>query len=205
MLFLIVPMLEVHAFTAAAVQPYLDEVAALRIAVFRDWPYLYDGDAAYERSYLATYAQAASSLFVLAFDGARVVGASTAVALVEETEAIRAPFERIGWNVAEVFYFGESVLLPEYRGRGLGHRFFDEREAHARRLGGYATTAFCSVVRSQDDPRRPVEYRGNDAFWRKRGYAPVDGLRCVLDWPEVGMEGSIAHALQFWSRSLEAA
>ena len=196
-------MVQVRSFSASAIQPHLDEVAALRIAVFRDWPYLYDGDAAYERSYLATYAQAASSLFVLAFDGARVVGASTAVALVEETEAIRAPFERMGRDLAEVFYFGESVLLPEYRGRGFGHRFFDEREAHARRRDGLAFTAFCSVVRAQDDPRRPVEYRGNDAFWRKRGYAPVDGLRCTLDWPELGVEASIAHDLQFWLRAWE--
>lgn len=197
-------MIEIRSITATDVQPYLDEVAALRIAVFRDWPYLYAGDAAYERSYLATYAQAASSLFVLAFDGARVVGASTAIALCDETAAIRTPFERSGWNLDEVFYFGESVLLPEYRGRGLGHRFFDEREAHARRRDGLAFTAFCSVVRAADDPRWPPEYRGNDAFWRKRGYAPVDGLRCTLDWPEVGVEASIAHDLQFWLRAWES-
>jgi hypothetical protein len=28
----------------------LDDLARLRIAVFADWPYLYEGDAAYERA-----------------------------------------------------------------------------------------------------------------------------------------------------------
>lgn len=198
-------MIDVRTFIAADVRPHLDAVAALRIAVFRDWPYLYDGDAGYERHYLATYAQSARSLFVLAFDGARVVGASTGIPLADETEAIRAPCIAAGRAVRDIFYFGESVLLPEYRGRGLGHRFFDEREAHARRLGGFTTTAFCRVERGDDDPRRPADYRPNDAFWRKRGYAPVPGLRCALEWPEVGAAASVTHALQFWTRGLEAA
>ena len=35
----------------------INDLARLRVAVFRDWPYLYDGDAAYEREYLARYAK----------------------------------------------------------------------------------------------------------------------------------------------------
>ena len=46
-----------ECLSGAALLPHLDAVAALRIAVFRDWPYLYDGDAAYEREYLDAYAQ----------------------------------------------------------------------------------------------------------------------------------------------------
>lgn len=196
-------MIEVRTFVARNVTPHLDAVAALRIVVFRDWPYLYAGDADYEQRYLATYAQSPRSLFVLAFDGVRVVGASTAIPLEDETESIRAPFAAGGLNERDVFYFGESVLLHDYRGRGLGHRFFDEREAHARRSGGFAMTAFCSVERRDDDPRRPNTYRPNDAFWRKRGYAPEFGLRCELEWPEVDGAASIPHALQFWTRALE--
>ena len=197
--------MEVQTYTGAEVAPHLDAVAALRIAVFRDWPYLYEGDVAYEAKYLATYAASPRSLFVLVRDGDRVVGASTAVPLEDETAAVRAPFAARGIAASEVFYFGESVLLPSYRGRGLGHRFFDEREAHARRFGGFKATAFCSVQRSADDPRLPPAYRPNDAFWRKRGYAPLPGFRCELDWPEVGDSISIPHALQFWARALEAA
>ena len=40
---------EIRCFSGAGIRPWLDDVATLRIAVFRDWPYLYEGDAGYER------------------------------------------------------------------------------------------------------------------------------------------------------------
>lgn len=183
----------------------LDAVAALRIAVFRDWPYLYDGDADYERRYLATYAQAPGSVVVLALDGARVVGASTGLPLAQDGPAFQAPFLARGMDVANVFYFGESVLLPEYRGRGVGHAFFDQRESHARALGGYAWTAFAAVDRAPDDPRRPADYRPNDAFWTKRGYVRQPGMTMRLAWKERGEAGESGKPLTFWLRPLEPA
>jgi len=198
-------MISIHALSGPAVVPHLDAVAALRIAVFRDWPYLYDGDAAYEKHYLSTYAGSQRSLFVLAFDGDRVVGASTGIPLADETAAFRQPFFARAIPAGEVFYFGESVLLPEYRGRGIGHRFFDERERYARSLGGFAMTAFCAVERAPDDPRRPRDYRANDVFWSKRGYRPQDDMFCTLDWRECGDAGESPHRLRFWLRPLEPA
>jgi hypothetical protein len=72
-------MMAIDTFTGAEVEPWLHAVAALRIAVFREWPYLYDGDLDYEARYLATYAASAASLFVLAFEHDKVVGASTGI------------------------------------------------------------------------------------------------------------------------------
>ncbi|NCT66299.1 MAG: GNAT family N-acetyltransferase [Rhodanobacteraceae bacterium] len=198
-------MTDIRTFSGDAIAPYLDAVAALRIAVFRDWPYLYAGDADYERKYLATYAESPHSLFVLAFDGARVVGASTGIPLVDETSAFQQPFLDRGIELPRVFYFGESVLLADYRGRGLGHCFFDEREAYARRLGGFDLTAFCAVERSGDDPRCPAGHRPNDAFWNKRGYQRQDDMFCQLEWQEIGQTLPSCHRLRFWLRPLETA
>jgi GNAT superfamily N-acetyltransferase len=194
--------MELQLHRGADVQPYLAAVAALRIAVFREWPYLYDGDRDYETGYLATYARSPESLFVLAIDGGTVVGASTGVPLSDETAAFRSPFEERGIPVGSVFYFGESVLLPSYRGVGIGHRFFDERERYARELGRFGMTAFCAVERSADDARHPPAYRGNAAFWHKRGYRRHDDMECRLDWKEIDGTGPVQHRLGFWSRPL---
>ncbi|MEL1264986.1 GNAT family N-acetyltransferase [Pseudoxanthomonas putridarboris] len=190
-------------FRGPEITPWLDDVARLRVAVFRDWPYLYEGDFDYERDYLDAYAKSAESVFVLAVDRGEVVGASTGLPLADDTEAFRQPFLDSAIDPDEVFYFGESVLLPDYRGRGIGHAFFDHREAHARALGRFRWTAFCAVDRDADDARQPTGFRSNDAFWGKRGYQRQPGMSMRLAWDEIG-RGRIDHTLTFWLRPLEA-
>jgi GNAT superfamily N-acetyltransferase len=196
------PMHRIAVVRGADITPYLDDVARLRIAVFAHWPYLYVGDVDYERDYLAAYARSARSVFVLALDGKVVVGASTGLPLLDDTEAFSAPLAEAGLDATKVFYFGESVLLPAWRGRGIGHAFFDARQAHARALGGFETTAFCVVDRAPDDPRRPADHRDHDAFWHKRGYTRRAGLAVTLPWKEPGL-GELSHSMTFWTRPLE--
>jgi GNAT superfamily N-acetyltransferase len=193
--------IQIRRVAGAEIHPYLDAVAALRTAVFRDWPYLYDGDPAYEREYLDAYARSDDSVFVLAFDDDAVIGASTGLPLADDSAEFRAPFDAAGIDASRVFYFGESVLLPAYRGLGIGHAFFDHREAHARSLGRFELAAFCAVDRDIDDPRRPAGHRGNDAFWTKRGYVRQPEMTMRLHWNEMG-HGGIEHALTFWTRTL---
>ncbi|MHB1304491.1 MAG: GNAT family N-acetyltransferase [Acidiphilium sp.] len=166
--------------------------------MFRDWPYLYEGDEEYERRYVETYAASERAAIVVARDGEAIVGASTCLPLADEDEAMRAPFHDAGIDPATVFYFGESVLLPAYRGRGVGVGFFAAREAHARAVSDSAWTAFCAVIRDPTDPRRPADAASLDQFWRRRGYAPHPGLVCRMRWREVGSPGEIENRLQVW-------
>jgi GNAT superfamily N-acetyltransferase len=184
--------------------PYLDALAALRIEVFAVWPYLYQGDVDYERRYLARYVRCPRALFVLAWQGRTMVGASTGLPLSDGEETFRRPFREAGIDPAAVFYCGESVLRRACRGHGAGHAFFDRREAEARSLG-LPITAFCAVDCERDDPRRPSGYRGNAEFWARRGYRRHAGMQCRLDWPEPGSEGEIPHSLTFWLRGLSDA
>ncbi len=199
------PMSDVHlsfeTLAGAALHPLLPDLARLRIAVFRDWPYLYEGDEAYERSYLRAYADAPGAAVVVCRDGAEVVGAATCEPMVQGHRPVREAFASAGLDPALFCYFGESVLLPRYRGRGAGVRFFTEREAHARRLG-LRWAAFCGVQRDPADPRRPSGYVPLDAFWRRRGSAPRPDLTVSFDWKEVGAERETPHLLSFWLKEL---
>ena len=58
--------LSVRRFTGAALNDYLDAVARLRMEVFRDFPYLYDGTRDYERTYLQTYVRCPQAVVVIA-------------------------------------------------------------------------------------------------------------------------------------------
>ena len=177
----------------------LDSLARLRIAVFRDYPYLYDGTVADEAEYLADFFASYDAVLVAAHDGDTIVGAATASPMGDQGAEFRARFADAGFDPGTLFYFGESVLLPDYRGRGIGHAFFDAREQAARDFGA-SGAAFAAVIRPADHPAKTSDYRPLDPFWRARGYAPVSGLTVEMDWKEVGEEVSSAKQLQVWIR-----
>lgn len=191
----------VAPLTGADLRAALPDLAALRIAVFAAWPYLYAGSEDYEREYLAEFTAAPDAVLVAAFDGGRIVGAATASPLAAQDDYIRAPFAGSGIDPARVFYFGESVLLPQYRGQGIGHAFFDHREAAARDWGA-SHAGFCAVMRGDDHPDRPADYVPLDAFWARRGYAPVPGMVGTFHWQDHGEAAESAKRMQYWLRAL---
>ena len=192
---------EIRHLQACDLRVQLDALAFLRIAVFEDYPYLYAGDIEYERKYLSQFAQAKGSILVAAYADDRLVGAATASPLESQKPELCELFAHRDYATDRMFYFGESVLLPEFRGNGIGHRFFDGREAAAREAGATHAT-FCAIVRDDDDPARPDDYRSLEPFWRKRGYEPQPGLQMPLSWEEHGSTGEIDHTMQFWLGAL---
>jgi GNAT superfamily N-acetyltransferase len=193
--------IDVRALRGAQLEAALDDVARLRITVFRDWPYLYDGTLDYERQYLDTYRDNPGALLVGAFHEGRLVGASTSTPMEDHAPEFAAPFRALGIPLEKILYGAESVLLRPYRGIGLGHRFIDLREAHARGLER-THVAFCSVIRPDDHPARPAVYRANDAFWRGRGYETLPGVVARFSWKDLGEAEETEKALQFWMRKL---
>jgi GNAT superfamily N-acetyltransferase len=191
-----------RALTGPDLAAALPELARLRMTVFRDWPYLYDGSLAYEQDYLAKFAAAKGAVCIAAYDAGHMVGASTGGPLEETDAEFIAPFATAGYDTGRVFYCGESVLLNSHRGHGLGHAFFDGREGHARHLGGFTWSSFCRVVRPDDHPLKPKDYRPLDEFWRKRGYAPVPGIVASYAWKDVDQPAETMHAMQYWLRTL---
>jgi|TARA_R100000935_G_scaffold3266_2_gene8473 GNAT superfamily N-acetyltransferase len=197
-----ITMLELKRLSGEALNQFIPELARLRIEVFRDFPYLYDGDPDYEARYLQTYIEAPDSVIVLAFDGDKVVGASTGIPLRYETDEVKAPFIKAGIDVDSVFYCGESVLLSQYRGKGAGVAFFEHREQHAQELGGYEFSCFCGVQRPEDHPRRPSGYKPLDNFWRRRGYEKHPELNTTFSWKELDEEHESPKPMTFWMKKL---
>lgn len=181
-----------------ALQQYVADLAQLRIEVFRDFPYLYDGDLDYEENYLQTYIRCEQAVIVLALDGDKVIGASTGIPMQYESEAFIKPFISHGYDPKKIFYCAESVLKKQYRGLGLGVRFFEEREAHARELGGFDYFSFCCVQRAEDHPLRPDNYIPLDKFWNKRGYSKHPELVTHYDWKDIDQTEETSKAMTFW-------
>ncbi len=190
--------LQIITVTGEALRPHVAALSRLRLSVFAEWPYLYDGRESDEERHLGDYSTSPGAAIVLALAGAEVVGAATCQPMAEAAPCVRA----CGLDAATHAYFGESVLLPAWRGRGIGVAFFTAREAHARALGK-THAAFCAVVRNPNDPRRPADHLPLDDFWRRRGYTPRPEISCVMHWAEAGDDGlERPHSLAFWTRAL---
>jgi GNAT superfamily N-acetyltransferase len=189
----------VRTVTGQDILPLVPDVARLRIGVFREWPYIYDGDFAHEEQYLQIYVKAAGAAMIVAEAGKKIVGAATCLPMLAETPNVQKPFIAHGWDVSKIFYFGESVLLRDYRGRGIGVQFFAAREAHA---SGFETTAFCAVERPAAHPLRDPDYTPLDNFWTHRGYAKHPELTCRMTWRDRGATEDTEKTLVFWTKSL---
>lgn len=197
--------IRIERYSGEILQQYIANLAQLRIEVFRAFPYLYDGDLEYEEKYLQTYIQCPQAVIVLAFDGDKVIGASTGIPLKYESEAFQRPFIKQSYAPERVFYCAESVLKKEYRGLGLGVRFFEEREAHARDLGHFDYYSFCCVQRPDDHPLRPESYQPLDKFWHKRGYQKHPELSTTYDWKDINETEESSKKMVFWLKAVTPA
>ena len=193
--------LKVVCLKGQEIFPYISALANLRVKIFREYPYLYVGDFDYEKNYLQTYTQCNESIMVIVSDKENVVGASTAVPLIFEVKEFQKPFIDHRINIEDIFYFGESILLPAYRGRNIYRRFFEAREAAAR-LYGSKMTAFCEVERAKDDPRRPKNYKPLDNVWQHFEYQKHPELCAYFPWQEIGETQMSVKPMIFWLKTL---
>jgi len=196
--------IRIQSLAGTDLAPWISDLARLRITVFRDYPYLYDGSFEYEENYLQTYLNSKDSIIILALDGQRVVGASTGLPLTDETDEFQQPFVKHGYEPGKVFYCAESVLLPSHRGKGIYKQFFSGREGHARALARFDYCSFCCVQRPENHPLRPVDYVPLDAVWTRFGYRKQPELVTNYSWKDVDEQQETEKPMVFWTKNLNA-
>lgn len=192
----------IEKYAGSEARKIAEDLAHLRLKVFWDFPYLYEGTVEYEKTYLETYFKAKHSFILIVKDGDKIVGATTGIWAREEEESFKKPLQAYGLNTDEVFYFGESVLLPEYRGLGLGKVFMQEREDYARSIPGIKILAFCSVERPSNHLLRPQGYKPLDEFWKSRGFSPAAGLFTEYSWKDRDEKEETVKKLNYWLKNI---
>ena len=190
----------IEVFIGKEATPYLEQLAELRIQVFKEFPYLYLGDISYERSYLKKFIDTPNSIIAIATDRARVVGASTGLPLALEDESVQKPWKEKFISIDQHYYFSESILVKEYRKQGIGRRLFEIRELTALDFNKFHTFTFCSVLRPTYHELKPADYKPLHSFWKKFGYHPIPNMLCKMSWLDVGEEEPTEKFLQFWAK-----
>ncbi len=187
--------------TGAAIADALDDVATLRLDIFPEYPYLYDGRREDELEYLGTYAGAPDACVMLARDGHKVVGAATGMPLIHEDAPLLDAFAGTSFPLDEAYYVGELLFRPGYRNSGLGRKLLAELESHVRSLGRYRTLTCATVERPDDHPLRPRDYIPITRFLARTGFVRLPGVTTHFIWRETdGVKRD--HPMQLWSKDL---
>ncbi len=187
--------------TGPAVLPYLSEIARLRITIFKEYPYLYKGSQDIETKYLQAYAEASDACVFVVRDGETIIGAVTGVPLSGEPASFTASFAASPIPLNAIYYLGEVLFLPGYRGQGLGSRLLREFEQHVRTLGRYHHLACATIERPEDHPSKPAGYHPIDGLLTGAGFIRHPELQITLPWPDLD-DHVTDNTMVFWMKEL---
>lgn len=187
--------------TGAAIVDALDDLSTLRLDIFQEYPYLYQGRREDELTYLATYTEAPDAGVILTYDGLTVIGAATGMPLIHEDAQMLDAFSGTAFPLNEVYYVGELLFRPAYRNCGLGRNLLDRLENHIRSLGRYRKLTCATVERPEDHPLRPRSYIPISRFLARAGFVRLSGVTTHFIWRETDGDKR-DHLMQFWIKEL---
>lgn len=182
---------------------FINDVASLRITLFREYPYLYDGSLEYEQKYLNKFVNTPDSIICIAFEDDKVIGALTGLPLSYEDPSIRKPWSVSNIHLNNIFYFSEALLLPEYRGKGLGKKLINLAEMWVINSQKYVSITLATVIRENDHPMKPSNYESLDSLWQARGFQPTKNMICHIPWKEINENIETEKPMQFWHKSID--
>lgn len=163
--------------------------------VFREYPYLYEGDLGYERKYLGRYARNPDSLLIMINDEDGLVGVCTGVPLLEESQVFRKLFAEE--ELHEVYYIGEVMVRADCRGKGIGTKLL-ATALLAIDAEKYKTICLAAVDRGKDHPLRPGQYTPPDSLWRKFGFEKYENLVVPFTWKDIGDKAETEKPMVVW-------
>ncbi len=186
------PSLIFKSFRGKEIEPFLDELAKARIKQFRYYPYLYQGNMEFEKTYLEPYVANEDGLMIAAFDGENMIGFVTGIPLMSSSEIIQDAenqFAKVGYDARKLYYLGEVIIAPQYRSFGVGHKFIKPVESKILELGYHGACGLI-VDRPEDHPLRPKGFPSLELYAQSLGYKSI-GITSQLEWPTIQADGTV--------------
>ena len=171
----------------------------MRLTIFREYPYLYEGILEDELSYVSHYAE--HGMVLIAQDGEKVIGAVTGMSLGLEEEYFQKPFKTAGLDPHQYFYIGELLLQSPYRGKRLGSQLLQQIEQEICKTGQYRYLCCATVVRPANHPLRPETFFPIEPFCQRHGYGLLDRVTVQIPWQQTDGTRPL-NTLQFWVKQL---
>ncbi len=180
---------------------YVETLANLRISTFREYPYLYEGNVTYEKSYLKGYTENEKSTLLLAKVNGELAGVLTGLPLASQSDIVKDAqfiFESNGLISKDYYYLGEVIILPQYRRVAVIRKLFLAQLAQIKK---WRYRSLCALVVERTDNHwlKPLDYKEPDKLWARAGFKKTN-LSLTYHWPTFMPDNSIKdseHRLRF--------
>jgi len=186
-----------NVYKGSQIEPCLEMLGQFRIDIFREYPYLYDGDMAYEAAYLQRYAQSQDGVLCLLLDEQGIRGACTGLPLMDEDASFQAPFEK--HEQQHIFYIGEVMVRANARGQGLGPQLIKAMLDQID-MQRFPIQCLYTVDRGDAHPAKPAQYRAPDYLWQRFGFSLVPEKLAYFSWKDLGDRHATSKPMRVWSR-----
>jgi GNAT superfamily N-acetyltransferase len=182
----------------AQIKSIEESFADLRITIFREYPYLYEGDSSTEKQYFAMFGD--SALCIIAIDGSAIVGIIIGIPLQDAFKRLLEPLTEA--PIQKMFYLADLLVLKSYRGQRIGHTLYELFEKEVQKTGQFTTIIIREIFKSHDDPKKPSDYHSLDLFWNKRGFKKMEGFSQQDKWKAIGDEDISLHTMIYQVKTL---
>lgn len=185
----------------------LNEISQLCIDVYREWPYLYEGNLEEQKQYIIDqYVKKKGSIATLAFQNGKVIGVSLGTFLSQAPERYKNHFPS-DIDQSKIFYWGELIVNENYRHRGIGKELYTYMANCVIESHDFIAITFCTVERNSSfslDYLKPDDYVGLDGLWKQLGFTKKEDLSFKGRWKLVGQETDSDHPMIFWWKALDS-
>ncbi len=183
--------------------PFIDIVANFRINVFKEFPYLYEGNIEDERGYITSYTEHDDANIILIYKGDSAIGFSSSLPLSMESEYITDVIKNAGLDINDYLYLGEAIINKEYRGIGILNNIIDIHTSEAKKLN-LSKFCFMAVLRDSNHPNTPKDdnYIANEVIFSKKGFSPINDCYVNIEWKNCITGNMEENTLQFYTKDV---
>lgn len=185
---------------------YIEKISQLRIEAFKEYPYLYQGELAYEKQYVRGYTTDSKAMIAIAKLDGTIAGISSGIPLISESEIVsdaKKIFSAQKINISDYYYYGEIIILPEFRSQGNASKLYSAQDELIKSWG-FKYACILTVVREEDHPLKPKDYKSPDKMWEHFGFFR-NNLTTKHHWPTIQSDMSVVdidNILEFWTKKL---
>lgn len=199
-------MVEYKLFFGAQIGEHAREISPL-LSIYGEWPYLYRQlnpleDVTYIQE---RYAEQPDSIVCIAYQGDKVIGAAMGVPLTQAPQHYRDAFPE-NERRPDVFYWGELVVLKEFRGEHIASGIYNKMGRHVIDSGKYKAICFASLERDAHYRLRhlqPADYVPLDDLWKRLGFEKRPEIAMQGKWTVLGDSEDSFHEMFYWWKKLE--